>query len=143
MNKPTGIEELKQAVARETALIEGVHTAFPASWYKLKDRVSGMREAFLEFVTFQQICSEFEIPETDHDFLADVLNALGIALNFRRDAYLQSTQVLNPRWVTGGVYAMLYSKTVREAGGVVATPAGPPVLMTLPVPGLFLRGGHG
>lgn len=115
-----GIEELKQSIIRETALLDGVHKSFPASWYRLKDRVSGMREAFLEFTQFRRLCAEFGIPEKDHDLLADVLNALGIALNFRKDAYLQSTQVLNPRWVTGGVYAMLYSKTVREAAGVVS-----------------------
>jgi internalin A len=115
-----GIEELKIAIARETALLEGVHKSFPASWYKLKDQVSSMSEAFLEFAEFRRQCAEFGIPEKDHDLLADVLNALGIALNFRRDADLQSTQVLNPRWVTGGVYAMLYSKTVREAAGIVS-----------------------
>lgn len=48
------------------------------------------------------------------------MNALGIALNFRKDRFLKDTHVLNPRWVTGGVYAMLYSKLARAAAGVIS-----------------------
>lgn len=114
-----GIEELKNAIARETARLEGVHSSFPASWFRLKDRVSGMSDPFLTFDGFQRLCGECSIKEDDHDALADALNALGIALNFRKDRFLKDTHVLNPRWVTGGVYAMLYSKLAREAAGVI------------------------
>jgi internalin A len=114
-----GIEKLKRAIETETAKLEGVHLSFPASWFQLKERVSGMKEAFLTFEGFQKLCGEYEIEETDQDFLADVLNALGIALNFRKDAFLQNTHILNPRWVTGGVYAILYAPKVRNAKGVM------------------------
>jgi internalin A len=118
-NTGLGIEELKKAIAKETAKLEGVHSAFPASWFRLKDRVSGMSDPFLTFEGFQRLCSEYKIEEGDQDSLADALNALGIALNFRKDRFLKDAHVLNPRWVTGGVYAVLYSKLAREAAGVI------------------------
>ncbi len=113
-----GIEDLKQAVARETARLEGVHSAFPGNWFRIKNRLSGMTEPFLTFDRYRDLCEEFDVPDgTDQERLADVLNALGIALNFRKNEFLGDTHVLNPRWVTGGVYAILYSKQVREAKG--------------------------
>lgn len=114
-----GIEDLKRAIEYETARLEGVHASFPGSWFRLKERVSGMKEAFLTFDGFQRLCTEYKIEDADQDFLADVLDALGIALNFRKDAFLRDTHILNPRWVTGGVYAILYSTLVRNANGVM------------------------
>ncbi len=48
---------------------------------------------------------------------AAVLHALGIALNYKDDPRLSDTHVLNPRWVTEGVYRRLNHPLVAEQHG--------------------------
>ena len=47
--------------------------------------------------------------------LAEVLHRLGVALNYRDDTRLHDLNVLNPRWVTEGVYKILNHRRVAEA----------------------------
>jgi len=47
--------------------------------------------------------------------LAFYLHTLGIALNYRDDRRLQDTHVLNPRWVTNGIYKMgLFAQSPKK-----------------------------
>src|SRR5207244_2594138 len=49
-----------------------------------------------------------------------ILHWLGIALNYRDDPRLRDTHVLNPRWVTGGIYRILTSPLVEAHHGEVS-----------------------
>jgi internalin A len=53
--------------------------------------------------------------------LARFLHDLGIALNYSDDPRLRDTHVLNPRWVTEGVYTLLRAgqKNKNKRGGVL------------------------
>jgi internalin A len=51
------------------------------------------------------------------DRLAGHLHILGIALNFKDDPRLQDTHVLNPHWVTNGIYKILNSEVLAEHRG--------------------------
>jgi Leucine-rich repeat (LRR) protein len=44
--------------------------------------------------------------------LSFYLHSLGIALNYKDDARLQDMHVLNPRWITNGIYRIINSKYV-------------------------------
>jgi internalin A len=115
-----GIKELKEAIEREVVHLEHVHSKFPAKWFRLKDRISEMSKSFLTSEQFRQLCSEYRIEDSEQDTLADILHTLGIALNYRNDQFLKNTRILNPRWVTEGIYSIIYSKPIREAQGVVS-----------------------
>jgi internalin A len=49
--------------------------------------------------------------------LAGFLNDLGIALNYKDDPRLQDKHVLNPQWVTEGIYQILNAPALARAGG--------------------------
>ncbi|MBM3946948.1 MAG: serine/threonine protein kinase, partial [SAR202 cluster bacterium] len=51
------------------------------------------------------------------DALAGHLHNLGVVLNFKDDPRLQDTHVLNPHWVTGGIYKVLNSQVVERQRG--------------------------
>jgi len=42
------------------------------------------------------------------------LNDLGIMLNISGNRKLEDTQVLNPEWITNGVYSIINSKLLAE-----------------------------
>jgi len=79
-----------------------------------------MRENFVTWEKYQQICRELgEKDEQAQRDLAGFLHILGIALNYRDDPRLCDTHVLNPRWVTEGIYPLLRAPQVCERQGVL------------------------
>ncbi len=56
---------------------------------------------------------------TSQDTLAFCLHVLGIALNYKDDPRLQDTHVLNPFWVTNGIYSVLNAPKLKERKGEI------------------------
>ena len=79
-----------------------------------------MAENFLSWDKYQSICQELGERDTDEQRrLATFLHILGIALNYRDDARLKDTHVLNPRWVTEGIYTLLRAGQKNQREGVL------------------------
>jgi internalin A len=114
-----GLAELREAIARETDGLPEVRQSFPGDWVKLKNRVSGMKENYLTFEKYRELCREAGVTaESQQDSLAGALNRLGIALNFEHNPELQFAHILNPHWVTDGIYSILTSEKLKARGGV-------------------------
>ncbi len=113
-----GIPELKTLISSEADQLEGVRAPFPTAWKAIKERISKMDENFLTFEKFREECAELGEPEgKGQEALAAVLHMLGIALNFRDDERLRETSVLNPLWVTGGIYSLLNDNVLARRHG--------------------------
>jgi internalin A len=114
----TGIEKLKQAILRETDRLEHLRDAFPASWFGIKDRLAGMEANYISYDEYRRICQENGEGEgVAQESLASYLHSLGIALNYKDDPRLRDTHVLNPRWVTNGIYRILNAEELAEHKG--------------------------
>ncbi|NER81647.1 MAG: TIR domain-containing protein [Leptolyngbya sp. SIO1D8] len=113
-----GINELRTAIKRETDRLEYLRAPFPASWVNIKDRLAGMAENYISFEKYRDICQQDG--ETDlraQDSLAIHLHSLGIALNYKDDTRLRDTHVLNPHWVTNGIYTLLNAHELADTQG--------------------------
>jgi internalin A len=114
----TGIDELKEAIRHETDRLEHLRDAFPASWFAIKERLAGMAENYLTFDAYQKICAEHgELDSQAQDSLAFSLHHLGVALNYKDDPRLRDMHVLNPHWVTNGIYTLINDKRIKEHKG--------------------------
>ena len=115
---PEGREHLLAAIHREIDALPGLRDAFPAAWFALKDRLSSMQENYLTFDRYRALCSDAGVKDhEDQNRLAEVLHRLGVALNYRDDTRLHDLNVLNPRWVTEGVYKILNHPKVAGQNG--------------------------
>lgn len=115
-----GLDQLRKAIEQETDRLEHLRDDFPASWFSIKDQLSGMRENFLSFEQYRQLCTKLgEADSLAQDDLATYLHNLGIVLNYKDDPRLQDTHVLNPQWVTNGIYKMLNSNELEKHQGTV------------------------
>ncbi|MFQ4136021.1 COR domain-containing protein [Nodosilinea sp. PGN35] len=113
-----GIDQLRTAIERETDALEHLRDPFPASWVAIKDRLSAMAENYISFEQYREFCKTDG--ETDYgaqDSLAVHLHSLGIALNYKDDPRLRDTHVLNPHWVTSGIYTLLNADELAHAKG--------------------------
>ncbi len=114
----TGIEQLKEAIKREIDRLEDLRKPFPSEWFAIKARLSSMKENYLTFEKYRRICEENgETNGKGQEDLAGFLHRLGIMLNYRDDPQLQKTLVLNPRWVTKGIYDIVGSSRLHSQNG--------------------------
>jgi len=116
-----GFDKLKQLVFQETGSLEHRKKGFPAEWFEIKERLAGMSENYVTWEEFQEICRARGVDDAkSQKELAGFLHILGIALNYRDDPRLRETHVLNPRWVTEGIYTLLRAGQKEERKAVLA-----------------------
>ena len=116
----TGIEKLRKTIEHETDALEHLRDDFPASWFSIKYKLAGMKKNFVDFEEYRRECALLgEEDEKAQELLARYLHSLGIALNYRDDPRLQDTHVLNPHWVTNGIYKILNSQKLKEQNGEI------------------------
>jgi internalin A len=116
----SGLAELRKAIERETDGLEHLRDAFPASWFQIKNQLPKMQKNYLSFEQYRAVCMRLgEKDSAAQELLAVYLHRLGIALNYKDDARLQDTHVLNPRWVTDGIYKVLNSEKLEKQKGEI------------------------
>ena len=126
-----GIENLRDIILKTVEKqMRDVWLPFPKRWREIKDAVGGMHQNFLTYSQYSALCTEYG--ETDLAAQADlarILHALGLALYFGKDPRLHDTRVLNPGWVTGGVYAIIRAPYVAANDGQLGESDMPLVLL--------------
>lgn len=103
-----GLDELKAIITREIAALKDIHDPLPQSWFTLKQQLEQMDQDYIPYTEYEQLCqSQGIIDDLSQTTLIELLHRLGTVLNFRDDPRLEDTHVLNPEWVTNGVYKIL------------------------------------
>lgn len=115
-----GIEQLREVIAEQVAALEHIHDQLPLAWFKVKTRLENMRDDFIQYQDYERLCRYEEInDELNQSTLLGFMHDLGVVLNFRDDPRLQDTNILNPEWVTNGVYRILNSHSLFQSKGVL------------------------
>jgi internalin A len=108
-----GIPALNAAIAREVEQLKHVRDIWPREWLAIKRRLKGMQADYIPVERYLEICGEEGLNDKDlQKSLLGLLHDLGVVIRFPGD-----TQVLNPRWVTQGVYGLLTSAQLVKAQG--------------------------
>ena len=77
-----------------------------------------MSDNYISFDRVRNLCEEKGEPKPDaQNSLANILHQLGISLNYREDPRLRDTNILNPHWVTNGIYTILNNKDLTNCKG--------------------------
>ena len=117
-----GIEALKTAIAAQVNNLPHVRDLLPETWFTVKTKLEGLgRETnFITHDKYLELCAENEVSdETSQRTLIGFLHDLGVVLHFQDDPRLEALGILNPQWVTNGVYKILNSHTLFQNKGVL------------------------
>src|SRR6185369_3763771 len=108
-----GIPALKAAITREVEQLKHVQDIWPREWLAIKRRLKDIKDDYIPVETYMGICRDEKLNDPDlRESLLGLLHDLGTVIRFPGD-----TQVLNPRWVTQGVYGLLTStQLVKDQG---------------------------
>ncbi|MCX6579598.1 MAG: leucine-rich repeat domain-containing protein [Candidatus Aminicenantes bacterium] len=116
-----GLPQLRDAIKSAIPQTELIKTPVAASWMKVKSTLENVTrdKCYISHNEFHDICGSAAIPtDTTRETLVQFLNELGIVLHFK-DFELQEYHVLNPRWVTEGVYRIINSPSLAAQHGLL------------------------
>jgi internalin A len=119
-----GIEELKAAIAEQVNNLPHVRDLLPETWFTVKTKLEelGRQSNFITHDKYLELCAENEVSdETSQRTLIGFLHDLGVVLHFQDDPRLEALGILNPQWVTNGVYKILNSQPLFKNKGVLTT----------------------
>lgn len=115
-----GIDKLQKSIIEAVSSLEHIYSVLLSSWFSVKDTLENMKDDYIPYNEYIKICNsqnvEYEISQQN---LLRILNDLGIILNFQDDPRLEDTNILNPEWVTLGVYKILNSNELFQCKGVL------------------------
>jgi internalin A len=118
----TGIEELKAAITEKVNDLPHVRDLLPETWFAIKTNLEGLgsQSNFITHDEYLELCIENEIrDEISQRTLIGFMHDLGVVLHFQEDPRLEALGILNPHWVTNGVYKILNSHTLFQNKGVL------------------------
>ncbi|WP_372367696.1 COR domain-containing protein [Candidatus Uabimicrobium sp. HlEnr_7] len=117
-----GIQELKNKISEVVVELEHLDTKYPRTYLLVKKELEEKNENYISYYEYQNICRKVDpdMDETSMRILIGLLHDLGTMLNFYQDRHLADTQVLNPEWVTEGVYKIITSKELIANKGILS-----------------------
>jgi internalin A len=114
-----GLDKLTAAIIKEVGELEHLHDQLALSWFVVKNKLAEMKKDFISYTQYKRMCRAQGIKdEPSQRILIRFLHDLGIVLNFQEDPRLEDTNILNPEWVTNGVYKILnnHELTIQHRG---------------------------
>jgi internalin A len=118
----TGLDELRAAVQRQILGLPHINDELPESYFEVKSELK-RRAEIEDFVTQEQyrvVCKKYQVFDDDSQrILLQFLHDLGSVLHYddpRQHYLVYDTNVLNPEWVTNGVYKILMNHELRANG---------------------------
>lgn len=107
-------DAFKSELCRQVALVGAHQTLFTAIQFRFLGRLRQVSQgaAFLHHSKFEELCGQYGIGALDvqnQAWMLDLLDKLGIVIHFPKLARMDDF-VLNPRWLTYGIYTLMYAE---------------------------------
>lgn len=118
-----GIPDFKNALTQEIIKLQTVDEQFPKNWLNIKKSIqegtTGSNN-YLKYEAFKKICSNNQTENEDaQKLLLKYFNTIGSVTWFGEDTHLKFFHVLNPTWITQGVYKILTGKKTAKLYGQI------------------------
>ncbi|HNI45612.1 MAG TPA: COR domain-containing protein, partial [Chitinophagales bacterium] len=113
-----GIADLVNSIGNTIVERHMCSTIFPKFWWDVKEAFEKSKKDYISYQDYHDICSQNLVKsEKEQNLLLGFLNDLGIVLHYEK-LNIHNTQVLNPHWLTNGVYRVINSPSIAEQKGI-------------------------
>ncbi|MBN2392473.1 MAG: GTP-binding protein [Anaerolineae bacterium] len=115
----SGVADLRSAIAKQISLMPHVADPLVMTWFNVKAELETLDEDYIPYSRYLELCREKNVDHPDSQrVLLGFLHDLGVVLHFP-DPRLETTNILNPEWVTQGVYRILNTRLPFEEQGIL------------------------
>lgn len=114
-----GVDCFIEALQKEVKNLPLRRTSLYENWHQVKRSLEELseKEDYITNNQFKKLCVEQEVNDTiAQDTLLQFLHDLGVVLHFPELKHLE-TQILNPSWITEGIYALITSPELERNRG--------------------------
>ena len=113
-----GLMELRSLIAQEVGQLPHLNDELLLTWFAVKTKLEEMEANYIGYNEYQQMCEVEQVTdELSQQTLLGFLHDLGIVLHFHDHPILEDTNVLNPEWVTRGIYQIVNSNELFQRKG--------------------------
>jgi internalin A len=110
------IDDLTRCIEQHVEKLEDIKFPLPPRWAKVKDELEAMstgEKDYIESDDYETLCHNngIENPQLQ-DTLLTILNQIGTVVTYKDNHRLSVMQIINPLWVTNGVYKIIRSPLV-------------------------------
>jgi len=115
------LEEMKQAIQKALLEMPHIHRSVPITYLDVKEYLESAffeDKPYISHDTYEQICREKGLNVESDDDLLGYLNNLGTVRYFD-DLSLRNLQILNPEWLSDGVYRILVDGRTKQLRGII------------------------
>jgi internalin A len=117
-----GIADLRSTITTEVGKLHDVYNLLPLSWFQVKEQLEAMDRDFISYSEYIGICYQNQIPEEhNQDQLITCSTTWVWCSTSANTTFCKTTNVLNPDWVTQGIYALLSDDRLKTEGKGILT----------------------
>lgn len=113
------IADLTRSIEFNITALQDIRFPLPLSWLKVKEDLEDRSTNGLDFFEsdeYERLCQQHFIHDADSQTtLLNILNQIGIVVTYRNNRRLSAMQIINPTWVTYGVYKILRSGLIDDS----------------------------
>jgi len=118
--KCSGIDELKQAIARVAASLPEVGRSVPTNWQQAHEALTKTKKAYLPIADVLKICRQHKISKKDARLFVKIYSNVGHFIHYEHDPALRDIVILKPDWLATAISFVLDDKQIREDHGLVS-----------------------
>ena len=118
-----GLKGLKEELSHLVINLSMRRIELPTNWLIVKNELKKQadKEDLLYLHDYKKICAEHDIKsKLAKDTLLQLLHDLGSVIAFK-ELSSHNTAILNPHWITEGIYALIRSDSLAENNGIITT----------------------
>ncbi|MBI3387446.1 MAG: leucine-rich repeat domain-containing protein [Deltaproteobacteria bacterium] len=115
----TGINDLKDAIARVAASLPEVGRSVPKRWEEIRTALKENVAAYLPLETVLKLCTDRKMDEEEAKDFIRVSHRLGHLIHYAHDPALRDIVVLKPDWLSTAMSYVLDDKQTRDSHGLV------------------------
>jgi len=113
-----GIDSFYDNLKKSFLKVELIKTQWIPSWFEVKKAIEGLKKNYIDIDEFSAICKEKNVNAESIKILTQYLDDLGTAIYFD-DFELDDIHILNPTWITNGIYKLITSDKIQKDKGIL------------------------
>ncbi|MDB5284584.1 MAG: hypothetical protein JWO06_3659 [Bacteroidota bacterium] len=120
----SGLQDFQKVLEEQAPRLNTVDDQFPGNWFSIKNEIeaaTGKTSHYLVYDAYVEICKRHGVAdEQTQKLLLKYFSFIGAVTWFgENSAYLQHMHVLNPAWITQGVYRIVTAKKTELLKGQI------------------------
>lgn len=116
--------DFKKSLIEIASKLPHIGNPLPKVWVDIRRDLESLKLAGHNHITqkeYFEICKKHYRREDSALFLSEYFHDLGVIIHFQKDVELRNLVVLNPEWITNGVYKILDDKNIINQKGRFTT----------------------